>query len=78
MKKYRLYAIAALLAVPSMLVSGPGLSTSSLPAIDAGASAQQRQNCPVEGGYGCFSGARPSPFSICQKFMQMFMRPGAG
>ena len=78
MKKYRIYAIATLLVVPSILVSGPGLSTSSLPEIDGTTNPFQQQRCPTGGGFGCFSGSRPSPVTFCRQFMQMFLRPGAG
>ncbi len=77
MKKYRLYAVAALLAAPSILVSSPGFSTSRLPQIGDATSSIQQQNCPVGGGFGCFNSALPSPTTICQQFMQMFIRPGA-
>jgi len=75
MKKYRLYIVVALLAAPSILVSSPGFSTSRLPAINSTTQLTQQQNCPVGGGYGCFSSPGASPFSICQQFMQMFLRP---
>ena len=78
MRKYRIYAVVALLAVPSMLVSSPGFSTSRLPQIGDAATSVQQQNCPVGGGFGCFNGAQPSPVTICRQFMQMFLRPGAG
>jgi len=76
MKKYRLYAVVALLVAPSILVSGPGFSTSSLPEIDATAKPFLQPNCPVNGGFGCFNGSLPSPFSFCTQFMQMFLRSG--
>ena len=76
MKKYRLYAVVALLVAPSILVSSPGFSTSELPRIDGGGQAFQQQNCPTGGGFGCFNGSSPSPISFCKQFMQMFLRPG--
>jgi hypothetical protein len=75
MKKFRLYAVAALIAAPSILFSGPGLSTSSLPEIGGTAKTLQQPNCPAGGGYGCFNSTRPSPFTFCRQFMQMFLRP---
>jgi hypothetical protein len=78
MKKYRVYAVVLLLAAPSILVSGPGFSTSSLPAIDGNVKPLLQQNCPVEGDSGCFNSLRPSPVAFCRQFMQMFLRPGGG
>ena len=77
MKKYRLYTVATLLTASSMLVSGPGFSTSGLPEIDATAKPFLQQNCPVEGGFGCFNGPQQVPFAFCRQFMQIFLRPGA-
>jgi hypothetical protein len=76
MKKYRLYAVVALLVAPSILVSSPGFSTSVLPRIDGGTQALQQQSCPTGGGFGCFGSSRPSPVTFCRQFMQMFLRPG--
>ncbi len=64
MKKYRIFAAATLIVLPSMLYSSIGYSTSELPAIDPGASRLGQQNCPVENGSGCtgpcgFIGANP-------------------
>jgi hypothetical protein len=77
MKKYKLYAAAALIVAPSILFSGSGLSDSSLPAIGNSTQSVLQPNCPVEGGFGCFGSSRPSPISFCRQFMHMFMRPGA-
>lgn len=54
MKKYRLFAAIALLALPSMIFSTAGHSTSRLPEI--GTSTQQfgRQSCPTGSEQGCF------------------------
>ena len=76
MKKYRLYAVTALLLAPSILLSSPGFSTSSPPRIDGGTQPFQQQSCPTGGGFGCFTGSRPSPVTFCRQFMQMFLRPG--
>lgn len=73
MNKYRLYAVAALLLAPSIVLSGPGSINSSLPEIDSSVNPYQQQNCPVEGGFGCFNGSRPPPVAFCQQFMQMFL-----
>ncbi len=77
MKKYRLYAVAALLVAPSILVSGSGYSTSNLPEIDSTAKPFLQPNCPVGGAFGCFNGSQPSPVTFCSQFMQMFFRPTA-
>ena len=77
MRKYRLYAVAALLVAPSILISGPGLSTSYLPEISGSTNPIRQASCPVEGGIGCFNGSQPPPVAICRQFMQMFQRPGA-
>ena len=53
MNKYRTFAAASLIVLPSMLFSSPGYSTAELPAIDAGASRFGQQSCPVENGSGC-------------------------
>ena len=55
MKRYKLLVAAALLALPSMFVSGPGYSTSQLPEINAAAGQYRQQTCPSERGYGCFN-----------------------
>ena len=78
MKKHRMYAVVVLLAAPSILVSGPGFSTPSLPEIDGTAKPFLQQNCPVEGGYGCFNSSQSSPVTFCRQFMQMFLHPGGG
>ena len=75
MKKYRVYAVVVLLTAPSILISGPGLSTSSLPEIGSTGKPFLQQNCPVEGGFGCFNGSQLPPVSFCRQFMQMFLRP---
>ena len=69
MKKFRTLVAAALLVLPSLLVSSPGYSTAELPAIDPGASPLQQQHCPVENGVGCggfngLIGANPMLASI--------------
>jgi len=75
MRKYRLYAVIALLVVPSIMVSGPGFSTSDLPTIDGNAKPFLQPTCPVEGGFGCFNGSQPSPVTFCRQFMQIFFGP---
>lgn len=77
MKKLRMYAVVALLVAPSMLFSGSGLTSSSLPQIDDSAKPFLQPNCPVQGGYGCFGGSQPPPITFCKQFMQMFLRMGA-
>jgi hypothetical protein len=77
MKKYRLYAVAALLLAPSILFSAPGSTAASLPEIDSGAKPFLQPNCPVQSGNGCFGGSLPTPATFCRQFMQMFKRPGA-
>ena len=73
MKKFRLYAVVALLVAPSIALSDPRSSTSSLPQIDSSDNPYQQQSCPVGGGFGCFNGTRPPPLAFCQQFMQMFL-----
>ena len=75
MKNYRVYAIVLLLTAPSILISSPGLSTSDLPQIGNTEKPFLQQNCPVEGGFGCFNGSQPPPVTFCLQFMQMFLRP---
>ena len=77
MKNYRVYAVVVLLTAPSILISGPGLSTSSLPEIGSTEKPFLQQNCPVQGGFGCFNSSQPSPVSFCRQFMQMFLRPAS-
>lgn len=57
MKKSRILTAAALLALPSMLISSPGYSTSSLPEIGAQAGFYQQQSCPNGNQGGCFMSA---------------------
>ena len=55
MKKYRLLSAAALIVLPSMLVSNAGYSVSRLPPINADAGQYRQQSCPVERQNGCFN-----------------------
>ena len=53
MKKYRTFAAATLIVLPSMFFSGSSYSTSDLPAIGESASRSGQQSCPLENGSGC-------------------------
>jgi len=54
MRKHKLFAVTALLVLPSIFVSSTGYSASQLPGINPAGPIQQ-QNCPTGRQYGCFN-----------------------
>ncbi len=61
MKPYRTLTAATLILLPSLLFTGPGYSTSELPAIDAAALREGQPSCPTENPAGCGGLAGASP-----------------
>lgn len=53
MKKNNLFAVAALVVLPSIFVSSTGFSASQLPPISSSGATQQ-QTCPSGSQFGCF------------------------
>ena len=60
MRKFNLFAAAALIAVPAMLVSSPVQTASQVPWINSAAGPVTQPNCPTGSRSGCFGPGIPT------------------
>ena len=59
MRRYRLLAAAALIVLPSILVSSPVPSAPQMPWINTAGGPISQPNCPTGSQYGCFGQGVP-------------------